>query len=142
MVLDFKRKSFVMGMGGPKPAQTNLSENQSFISAIISIIQRVIGFLFQKGREVKEDGNIAISTKPIELMSKLRLLQINRVNLQGKFSSLPTGLRWLQWKCCPLKSLPKDFRAPQLAVLDLSESNIESLWSSKNKNVRRIFLIL
>ena len=73
-------------------------------------------------------------------MGKLRLLQINHVNLRGKFKSFPAGLKWLQWKECPLKAFPDDFYAPQLALLDLSNSKIEQLWGSKNIKVCQNFL--
>ncbi|KAL6192442.1 hypothetical protein ACLB2K_033530 [Fragaria x ananassa] len=65
-------------------------------------------------------------------MVNLRLLQMNNVHLEGNFKFLPAGVKWLQWKGCPLRSLPSDFLPRQLAVLDLSDSNITSLWGGRS----------
>lgn len=67
-------------------------------------------------------------TKSFERMQKLRLLQINHVNLEGKFDHLFEELRWLCWHYCPLKYLPSDFRPERLVVLDMQNSSINSLW--------------
>lgn len=131
MVLDFKRNK-VKDPSGETISLRNFIKNPNCTSAVTCLQQRLNKF-YKKRREKKEET--FISTKPFETMSKLRLLQINHVDLRGKFNSLPAELKWLQWKGCPLKALPSDFRAPQLAVLDLSESKIERLWGSKNKKV-------
>ncbi|PON67438.1 TIR-NBS-LRR-like protein [Parasponia andersonii] len=141
MVLDFKRKSRVKDPSGEMISLKNFLENPNFTSALTHLKQIWMEF-FQKGREEEEEKENVISTKPIETMAKLRLLQINHVNLRGKFNSLPAKLKWLQWKGCPLKALPSDFHAPQLAVLDLSESKLESLWGSKNKKIAENLAIL
>ena len=130
MISDFERKNTVKDPSGEIISWRKFLEKPNLTSAVTHLEQRWKEF-FQKE---KEEENI-ISTKPIETMSKLRILQINHVNLVGKFNSLPVELKWLQWKGCPLKALPSDFHAPQLAVLGLSESKIERLWDSKIKKV-------
>ncbi|GFP91565.1 tmv resistance protein n [Phtheirospermum japonicum] len=71
-------------------------------------------------------------TKAFKPMVNLRLLRINDAKLDGDFKLLPAELKWLQWKGCPLKTLPPEFQAQQdLAVLDLSESQICQLWSQR-----------
>lgn len=73
------------------------------------------------------EGEIILFTKSFEVMVNLRLLQLSNVRLEGTFKHLPTELKWLQWRKCPLKYLP--FGCPrELTVLDLSESNIEKVW--------------
>ncbi|XP_027336551.1 putative disease resistance protein At4g11170 [Abrus precatorius] len=42
--------------------------------------------------------------------------------------SLPNQLRYLRWICYPLKSLPEQFSAEKLAILNLSHSHVEKLW--------------
>ncbi|XVF84462.1 hypothetical protein PTKIN_Ptkin17bG0039000 [Pterospermum kingtungense] len=71
-----------------------------------------------------------VSTEHFESMVNLRLLQINHVKLEGNFKFLPHEIKWLQWQGCALKYLPSDFGPQKLAVLDLSESKIERVWSS------------
>ncbi|PQQ18212.1 TMV resistance protein N-like [Prunus yedoensis var. nudiflora] len=75
-------------------------------------------------------------------MVNLRLLQINYLNLEGRFKFLPAELKWLQWKGCPLKSLPSDFSPCQLAVLDLPGSKIESLWHGRGNKVAEKLMLL
>ncbi|KAL5562981.1 hypothetical protein UlMin_032728 [Ulmus minor] len=130
MVLDFREKRPVKDLSGVEISWRNFHENPNFTTAATYIKQR-----YKKLFLGKEEDEIFISAKAIETMGKLRLLQINHVNLRGKFKSFPAGLKWLQWKECPLKALPDDFYAPQLALIDLSNSKIEQLWGSKNIKV-------
>ncbi|KAL5554021.1 hypothetical protein UlMin_041422, partial [Ulmus minor] len=127
MVLDFPEKREVKNSSG----LVNSEENPNFTTAVTYIKQKYKKLFLGKEKE----DEIYISAKAIETMGKLRLLQINHVNLRGKFKSFPAGLKWLQWKECPLKALPDDFYAPQLALIDLSNSKIEQLWGSKNIKV-------
>ncbi|KAK7349762.1 hypothetical protein VNO77_07399 [Canavalia gladiata] len=68
-------------------------------------------------------------------MSKLQFLDFDCeynegcVNLfsQG-IQSLPSELRYLRWMNYPLKSLPKDFLAEKLVILDFSYNQVEKLW--------------
>lgn len=76
-----------------------------------------------------------IRTKSFQRMVNLRLLQINHVLLRGDFKNIPADLKWLQWKGCPLKTLPPTFCPQKLAVLDLSESVIERLLGFHSKKV-------
>ncbi|KAL5553913.1 hypothetical protein UlMin_041314 [Ulmus minor] len=131
MVLDFPKKRTVKYPSGFVISWRHFEENPNFTTAVTYIKQRYKKLFLGKEKE----DEIYISAKAIETMGKLRLLQINHVNLKGKFKSFPAGLKWLQWKECPLKSLPDDFYAPQLALIDLSNSKIEQLWGSKNIKV-------
>lgn len=88
---------------------------------------------YQKNQEEKK-REVKIFPKSLGTMVNLRLLQTNYVNLKGKFK-FPADLKWLQWKGCPLKYLPSDFCALGLAVLDLSDSKIKSVWGRYNENV-------
>eukprot|EP00268_Persea_americana_P019729 TRINITY_DN2014_c0_g1_i6.p1 TRINITY_DN2014_c0_g1~~TRINITY_DN2014_c0_g1_i6.p1 ORF type:complete len:1252 (-),score=251.60 TRINITY_DN2014_c0_g1_i6:275-4030(-) len=79
----------------------------------------------------KKDGEMILHTEAFQSMVCLRLLQLSNVQLEGNFKCLPPELKWLRWRRCPLKNLPPSFCPPQLTVLDLSESKIESLWGWK-----------
>ncbi|CAL5431192.1 unnamed protein product [Camellia sinensis] len=80
---------------------------------------------------VENENNVILSTKAFEPMVNLRLLQINHVNLDGSFNLFCTELKWLQWKGCPLKTLPAEFFRLDLTVLDLSESKMVQIWNHK-----------
>ena len=135
MVLDFPKKRTVTDPSGVVISWRHFKENPNFTTAVTYIKQRYKQLFLGK----EEEDEIYISAKAIETMGKLRLLQINHVNLRGKFKSFPAGLKWLQWKECPLKALPVGFYAPQLALIDLSNSKIEQLWGSKNIKVCQNF---
>ncbi|XP_031277697.1 disease resistance protein TAO1-like [Pistacia vera] len=81
-------------------------------------------------------------TESFESMVSLRLLQINYIKLEGKFKFLPADLKWLQWKKCTVKTLPSDFCPFQLAVLDLSNSAIEHVWSSYTNKVAKNLMVM
>lgn len=84
---------------------------------------------------------VILHTKHFQPMVSLRLLQINYSRLEGKFRCLPLGLKWLQWKQCPLRNMPSYYCPSELAVLDLSESKIKTLWGSHKNKVCFLLLI-
>ncbi|XP_010251791.1 PREDICTED: TMV resistance protein N-like [Nelumbo nucifera] len=78
-----------------------------------------------------EEKEVKLRTDSFEPMINLRLLQINHANMEGSFKLIPSELRWLEWKGCPLDAFPSDFSTPKLSVLDLSESKIRHVWKSR-----------
>ncbi|KAI3467433.1 hypothetical protein Pfo_024096 [Paulownia fortunei] len=94
----------------------------------IEYLKKISGRHIGQG-EVKDDETLF--TKAFKPMVNLRLLQINNAKLDGNFKLLPAELKWLQWKGCPLKTLPSEFQPQDLAVLDLSESQVSQLWSQR-----------
>ncbi|KAJ6293565.1 hypothetical protein OIU76_021755 [Salix suchowensis] len=102
---------------------------------LASLIEKFMDFL----RKGQEEGEMILDTEGFKSMVNLRLLQINHAKLQGKFKNFPAGLKWLQWKNCPIKNLPSDYAPHELAVLDLSESGIERVWGwNSNKGCVRL----
>ncbi|KAK9935594.1 hypothetical protein M0R45_022691 [Rubus argutus] len=124
IVLDFEMKRMVRDPDGDRISWDNFWRSPGFTSALTYLKERHKAHLQSQAEKKSE---VTISSQPLGAMVNLRLLQINNVNLEGSFKFLPAELKWLQWKCCPLRSLPFDFLPPQLAVLDLSHSNITSL---------------
>jgi hypothetical protein len=100
-------------------------------SALAYLIEKCNIFL----RQGQEEGEMILDTEGFKSMVNLRLLQINHAKLQGKFKNFPAGLKWLQWKNCPMKNLPPDYAAHELAVLDLSESGIKRVWGWTSNKV-------
>ncbi|KAL8137786.1 hypothetical protein V2J09_003787 [Rumex salicifolius] len=92
-----------------------------------------------------EDSDI--NKRSFQTLAKLKLLQISGVEFIGdlNYIHMPAELRWLKWKECPWKSLPSSL--PQdIRVLDLSESKLECLWSSKwmfcsNNQVKNLMVL-
>ncbi|ONI30632.1 hypothetical protein PRUPE_1G263600 [Prunus persica] len=108
IVLDLESmKRSVGDPSGDRISWDNFRRGPTFTSAVTYLKERYKAYLQLKQRK------------------RERLLQINYLNLEGRFKFLPAELKWLQWKGCPLKSLPSDFSPRQLAVLDLPRSKIE-----------------
>ncbi|KAB5524406.1 hypothetical protein DKX38_022155 [Salix brachista] len=105
---------------------------------LASLIEKCMDFL----RKGQEEGEMILDTEGFKSMVNLRLLQINHAKLQGKFKSFPAGLKWLQWKNCPMKNLPSDYAPHELAVLDLSESGIERVWGWNSNKLTKNLMVM
>ncbi|XVE56181.1 hypothetical protein DITRI_Ditri03aG0217200 [Diplodiscus trichospermus] len=90
----------------------------------------------------KKGKEVAVCTKALRPMVNLRLLQINHVKLEGRYKFLPPELKWLQWHGCALKTLPSDFCPQKVAVLDLSESEIQQVWSWYSNKVAENLMVI
>ncbi|XP_035540054.1 disease resistance protein RPV1-like [Juglans regia] len=106
---------------------------------VLDFKERHKKFLETKAERERE---VILYTKSFESMSNLRLLQINYTRLVGRYKYIPAQLKWLQWKGCPLKSLPSDFCPRELAVLDLSESKIERVWRRYTNQVAEKLMVM
>ncbi|TQD73153.1 hypothetical protein C1H46_041321 [Malus baccata] len=141
IVLDFESSiRRVWDPSGERVSRDNFRKSPSFCSAVTYLKERRKAYLQNQAEKKRK---VVICSKPLGAMVNLRLLQINFVNLEGKFKFLPAELKWLQWKGCPMKFLPSDFSPRRLAVLDLSNSKLVSLWRGRNKVPEQLmFLIL
>ncbi|KAI6686493.1 hypothetical protein NL676_032406 [Syzygium grande] len=87
---------------------------------------------------------VTLQTDCFKPMVDLRLLEINYVALDRGFKYIPAKLKWLQWKGCPLKTIPFDCCLEDLGVLDLSESKITSMWGrghSKKQLAKKLLVM-
>lgn len=125
-------KRAVKDPSGDRISWDNFRRCPTFTSAVTYLKERYKTYLQTKAEKERQ---VTIFSKPLREMVNLRLLQINYLNLEGRFKFLPAQLKWLQWKGCPLNSLPSDFPPRQLAVLDLSRSKIERLWHGRGNKV-------
>ncbi|KAF3973228.1 hypothetical protein CMV_003337 [Castanea mollissima] len=141
IVLDFEKRleKPLKDPSGDTISWYNLQRNLNFTSAVTYLKERYKRYLEDRAEKERE---VVIVTNSLKTMVNLRLLQINNVNLEGKFKYLPVELKWLQWKGCPMKSLPSDFHPRKVAVLDLSESKIEQLWGSHNNKMLENLMVL
>ncbi|KAI3702683.1 hypothetical protein L6452_28432 [Arctium lappa] len=87
-------------------------------------------------------NELDIKTNAFIGMDKLRILQLNYVQLHGSYKHFPTCLRWLSMHGFPLSYLPLELQLGNLVALDMSYSNLQYLWK-KPKLLRSLkFLIL
>ncbi|XP_068343034.1 disease resistance protein RUN1-like [Pyrus communis] len=69
------------------------------------------------------------STEAFTNMKKLRLLQLNNVQLKGKYKHLPKELIWLCWRGFLLQSIPDGFfNQEKLVFLDMQGSQLVQVW--------------
>ncbi|XP_028791379.1 TMV resistance protein N-like [Neltuma alba] len=81
------------------------------------------GISLKKPHEVCE-----IDAKAFKAMRKLRLLQLEYVNLEGDYRHLSNKLRWLCWPGFPLKSIPDSLYQKNLVAIDFKYSNLRLVW--------------
>ncbi|KAM7478297.1 hypothetical protein LguiA_026510 [Lonicera macranthoides] len=67
-------------------------------------------------------------TDAFSRMEKLRLLQLNNVQLNGGYEEFPKDLVWFCWLRFPLSSLPTDFPMEKLVMLDVRYSSLKQVW--------------
>ncbi|KAL5575033.1 hypothetical protein UlMin_016732 [Ulmus minor] len=77
---------------------------------------------------VEEAKKVSFSTKAFEKMQRLRLLQLNHVQLNGSLEYLSQDLRWLCWHGFPREFIPNNFYLGNLVALDLQYSNLTHVW--------------
>ncbi|KAI3702668.1 hypothetical protein L6452_28417 [Arctium lappa] len=88
------------------------------------------------------NNELDIKTNAFIGIDKLRILQLNYVQLHGSYKHFPKGLRWLSMRGFPLSYLPLELRLENIVALDMSYSNLQHLWK-KPKLLRSLkFLIL
>ncbi|KAJ6371159.1 hypothetical protein OIU77_001627 [Salix suchowensis] len=66
--------------------------------------------------------------KAFSKMSRLRLLEINNVQLSEGPEDLSNNLRFLEWHFYPSKSLPVGLQVDELVELHMPNSRVEQLW--------------
>ncbi|KAI8546074.1 hypothetical protein RHMOL_Rhmol07G0088000 [Rhododendron molle] len=76
-----------------------------------------------------ENSNpVALEADAFAKMSKLKLLQLNRIHISGSYKKFPKRLRWLCWRGFPLKSIPGDFPLESLVAIDMQYSRLKNIW--------------
>nr|ANB44748.1 resistance protein 2 [Prunus sogdiana] len=70
----------------------------------------------------------SFGTEAFNKMRKLKLLQLNYVQLTGEYKFLSKNLRWLCWHGFPPDSIPGDFDLTSLIAMDLRFSKLKIVW--------------
>ncbi|CAL9028552.1 unnamed protein product [Prunus brigantina] len=82
----------------------------------------------------------SFSTEAFSKMSKLKLLQLNYVELTGEYKFLSKNLRWLCWHGFLLDSIPGDFDLTRLVAMDLQFSKLKIVWKDC-KSLKKLRII-
>ncbi|KAK7309545.1 hypothetical protein RJT34_06356 [Clitoria ternatea] len=134
-----RRMSIPRDRSGDEITWNNFRQNPSCKSASAYIKERYKKYVRDREERAKQ---VILQTKHFQPMVSLRLLQINYSRLEGHFRCIPSGLKWLQWKQCPLRYMPATFNPSELAVMDLSESLIQTLWATHSNKVAKHLMVL
>jgi len=68
------------------------------------------------------------NTKAFSKTSQLKFLSLGEMQLPLGLSCLPSSLKVLHWRGCPLKTLPITTQLDELVDITSSHSKIEQLW--------------
>ncbi|XP_028765383.1 TMV resistance protein N-like [Neltuma alba] len=74
-----------------------------------------------------------IDSKAFKKMKKLRLLQLDYVNLKGDYKHLSKKLRWVRWHGFPSKYTPNNFYQEKLVAIDFKYSKLKVVWKESKK---------
>ncbi|KAL7257917.1 hypothetical protein ACSBR1_004107 [Camellia fascicularis] len=80
------------------------------------------------GTALRNSDKIALEVDAFARMHKLKLLQIQNLQVNGSFENFPKGLRWLCWHGFSFNSICDDFPLDNLVVLDMQYSNLQKVW--------------
>ncbi|CAL5401846.1 unnamed protein product [Camellia sinensis] len=80
------------------------------------------------GTALGNSNQLTLEVDAFSRMHKLKLLQLNYVQISGSLKIFPKGLRWLCWHGFPFKFIPCDFPLESLIVLDMSYSSLQKIW--------------
>ena len=91
--------------------------------------------LFQGTKAVKglalklpRTNPISLCTEAFKNMTKLKLLQLAGVKLNGDFKYLSRDLRWMNWHGFPLRHTPVDCYQGNLVAIELEYSSLKLVW--------------
>ncbi|CAJ2635019.1 unnamed protein product [Trifolium pratense] len=73
-------------------------------------------------------SSVCFDTIAFEKMKRLRLLQLDHVQLNGDYECFPKHLRWLSWHGFPLKYTPENLYQKNLVAMDLRHNNLTKVW--------------
>ncbi|WCJ40476.1 Disease resistance protein (TIR-NBS-LRR class) family [Euphorbia peplus] len=71
----------------------------------------------------------SFSAKAFEKMVRLKLLNLNYVELSDSYKKFPRSLVWLCWRGCSMNSVPTDLSLDKLVALDMRHSKLKYLWN-------------
>ncbi|GAU50613.1 hypothetical protein TSUD_351900 [Trifolium subterraneum] len=77
----------------------------------------------------QSNNNVSFKADSFREMKKLRLLQLDDVDLTGDYVHLSQELRWLRWQGFTRDCIPNEFYQKNLVVFELTRSNVKQFWS-------------
>ncbi|XP_057436990.1 disease resistance protein RUN1-like [Lotus japonicus] len=78
--------------------------------------------------KLQSTSRVCFSTNAFKEMRKLRLLQLECVDLTGDYRHLSHELKWVYWKGFTSTYIPDHFYLGNLVVLELKYSSVKQVW--------------
>ncbi|KEH25076.1 disease resistance protein (TIR-NBS-LRR class) [Medicago truncatula] len=106
-----------------------------FHDDVLHVLSEQTGTKAIKGLTLKfpRANEKCFSTKAFKKMTRLRLLQLAGVKLDGDFEYLSRNLRWLSWNGFSLTHIPTNFYKGSLVSIELENSNVKLLWKEAQR---------
>jgi len=74
-------------------------------------------------------GRVCFTAESFMEMKRLKLLQLDCVDLVGDYGCLSKQMRWVNWQGFTLNYIPNDFYQGNLVAIDLKHSKIKQIWN-------------
>ncbi|KAH1069166.1 hypothetical protein GLYMA_03G088000v4 [Glycine max] len=97
---------------------------------VVDVLTKNTGTEVVEGLALKFHVNSrnCFKTCAFEKMQRLRLLQLENIQLAGDYGYLSKELRWMCWQGFPSKYIPKNFNMENVIAIDLKRSNLRLVW--------------
>ncbi|RDX60563.1 TMV resistance protein N, partial [Mucuna pruriens] len=92
--------------------------------------------------KMQRTSRVCFNTETFEKMKRLRLLQLDHVQLAGDYGHLPKQLRWVYWQGFPLTNIPENFYQGNIVAINLKHSYLKLVWKEPQLLERLKFLNL
>ncbi|XP_028765371.1 TMV resistance protein N-like [Neltuma alba] len=83
--------------------------------------------------KVSKTHSDPIDSEAFKKMKKLRLRQLDYVNLKGDYKHLSKKLRWVRWHGFPSNYTPTNIYQENLVAIDFKRSNLKVVWKDSKK---------
>ncbi|XP_054780356.1 TMV resistance protein N-like [Prosopis cineraria] len=113
-----------------------------FHDDVLDVLKNSTGTIAIKGLalNLSRNNSLSLSTKAFKKMKRLRLLQLDRVKLDGDYGYLSKELRWLCWQGFPLENMPMNLSLEKVVAIDLKWSNLIKVWE-KSQLLERLKIL-
>ncbi|MED6186114.1 hypothetical protein PIB30_063688 [Stylosanthes scabra] len=111
--------------------------------AVLELLENHEGTdLVAKGLSLKSPttNSIPLRKKAFKNLTRLKLLQLAGVQLNGEFKYHSGYLKWMSWHGFPLRHTPVDCHQPNIVSIELESSKLQVLWK-KSRLLRQLKIL-
>ncbi|CAM8979795.1 unnamed protein product [Rhodiola kirilowii] len=134
-----KGTTSVKGLKLAFPAPKSVTFKENHIQPVSSGIGLASILSPTPSRHVTSNSE-SIQTDAFAKLENLNLLELSYVQLKGGYADFPKEIKWLQWRGCPLESIPEDLELYEIVVLDMQNSQLIKAWED-NKLLKELRIL-